>query len=158
MHHRVFIVHRITRSKAKPGFSLVELVAVVMVIGILATAALVSWGRAIEHQKGQGAETGLRMIFEAEREYALHEGGGHYTSDLGTPGPLIPKYLTASPHDADWTYAVSVGIGGATFTATATRQGQAGGCKDFTATIDQTGTLDPHDANGRLDWPPAGCR
>ena len=126
---------------------MMELLIVVVIIGIIATAVLPSFSRSFEIAKGRESETSLRTIYEAERAYYFDRTPNRY----GTLDDLVPTYLpsTASLNTANWTYGVAPSnpaSGPAAFVATATRQG--GPHNGQTRTMNQSGTLAP------ASWPP----
>ena len=60
--------------KNKNGFTLVELLVVVLIVGILAAIAVPQYQKAIEKSKGMQAITLLRTIGEASNYYYLSSG------------------------------------------------------------------------------------
>ena len=112
------------------GFTLIELMIVVVIIGILAALAIPRFMQATIKAKESEAKTVLKQIYTLERVYRQENGA--YTlvvADIGFLAPTNSKYV----------YAVSA-AGGNTFTATATPDGLDA---DLTTTwsIDQNGTI-----------------
>lgn len=128
------------RPTTQAAFTVLELLIVAVIVGILATASLVSWAKAIEQSKGRDAEATLKMIFEAEQEYAAHEGQDKYTASWSA---VTPKYLPNCPDDDDWKYRLAGGE--ASFTAYAIRQG--GPHRNQCRTITPSGVIPE-------PWPP----
>jgi general secretion pathway protein G len=125
-----------TTAPCRSGFSLVEVMVVLTVIGILIALSVPRYERAWEQAHADIAAANLRAIWSAERVYWLEYHG--YTSDLAglqALGLLDSAVVLAS---TGYVYAVSSADSG-TFTATATRTGSARWSGAYT--IDETGTL-----------------
>jgi len=101
----------------KKGFTLLELLIVVVIIGILATFAIPQFLRATERAKLGKAQNSVSLIAQ---------GLNMYYADMGDwPGSLedIDEYVEISAQtdaDPDWTYSFSTAADG-TYTVTATR-------------------------------------
>ncbi len=130
-------------GRGSAGFTLMELLVVVIIIGILATLALPQFPRVMESARQAEARNMLGQIYQAEKLYYSERN----TYTAATPGsdPLV----AGIPPDADpehyFTYAVASG-GATVFIATATRKTTApsanrpGWPVAYTMTIDQTST------------------
>ncbi len=81
----------------KKGFSLVELLAAIVILGIMITLAIIAYSRYRQHAKQQGYDTLAKTASEAAAQYVmdnpedrditfkmLYEGG--YMSSLSDPG------------------------------------------------------------------------
>jgi len=82
--------------RQKGGFTLAELVIVIIIIAILAALAIPRFIRTAEKAKGDESVANLRLIFAGERMYRLDYN--IYSSNLVTgPGPddggLSPEYI-----------------------------------------------------------------
>lgn len=120
------------------GFTLIELMIVVVIIGILAALAIPRFMEATKKAKQSEARTVLKQILTLERSYRQETGA--YDTDLDAIGFMIPAT------NAKYVYAISAGAG-VDFTATAVPKasGQPGYDVDLTVTysIDQDGILAP---------------
>jgi len=129
------------------GFTLVELIAVVVILGILATVAVPQYRKTMERARGAEAYSGLAQIKQAESIYyaANPDANPQYRPSANTPGTPIDAGALAALEltlpQRDWNFhIITVGIGpGATFTATATRKSLA--CSGTIVTINQTGDI-----------------
>jgi prepilin-type N-terminal cleavage/methylation domain-containing protein len=138
--------NRLDNSPRSRGYTLIELMMVVTILGILIAIPAPMFARAVEQPKLDVATANLRSIWAAERFYFLENGRYGSLSELsaatlanGAPNlanDLIdPSILAGSTF---YSYTVST-PDGQSFVATATRPSSA---QCFgTVTIDQTGNL-----------------
>ena len=112
------------------GFTLVELLIVILIIGVLAAIGVPQYADAIEKAKGADARLGLAQIYRAELEYSANRSGVYTDSvdDLADI-ELGQRY---------WSFSVDTPSSD-TFTAIATRSG--GLRSGQTITMDQSGTI-----------------
>lgn len=130
----------------RKGFTLVELLMVVIIIGILVTLAVPNYYRAIERAKGGKARSGLDVIRKAQIQYRGYND--IFSSAIADLAEFeVPADIAAGADSAgDWTYGI---VGDeTTFTATATRDG--GEHDTLTITIDQEGAIVADGA--ALEW------
>jgi prepilin-type N-terminal cleavage/methylation domain-containing protein len=142
-------MQRTPQNAARRGFTLTELLVVMVIIGIMAAMGIPSLERAIEQSRADVAAANLRAIWAAQRLYWLEYHA--YTDNLSQHNPLqsnslvdlglLDAAITASASSYSYTVAFPTSDPGGlqSFTATATRVGssQWSGC----FTIDQTGTI-----------------
>lgn len=125
-----------TRPQRRRGFSLVELLVAITLIGIMTSMAVPSFRRAVDQSRADIATANLRAIWSAERCYWLEYRS--YTSDLAqlqSLGLLDPAIVTSSSF-----YVYDIPAAGAgTFTATATRIGSSRWSGTFS--IEETGVI-----------------
>jgi len=117
--------------RRRSGFTLMELMAVMIIIGILVAIAVPGFGRTTESAHQRQARDMLQTIYAGEQVYfSVNDAFSDVWADI---------YMD-DPNSATTTYTVTVG-GGAppTFMATATRVG--GTCDLAVMTIDEARTL-----------------
>ena len=118
------------RVHNRKGFTLIELMIVVVIIGILAALAIPRFMQATTKSKQSEAKGILKQIYTMERAY--RQETDNYSADLNAIGVEIP----ANPR---YQYVVVANAGtGFTATATANLDDDA---TDDVWTIDETGNL-----------------
>lgn len=115
------------------GFTLLELVIVIIILGILATLGITQYTKMVEKGRSAEAKMVLGQIRSAEETYKLENGS--YTGTIGNLAVEAPTACTSTHY-----FSYSISGGGAAFTATATRC-TAGG-KNPQATLAYIITLD----------------
>ncbi len=111
----------------RKGFTLVEVLIVVIIIGILAAIGVPQFADSIEKAKGGEARAGLGHLQTGEKVY--YAENETYTTALGD--------LDISLSQRYWTFSIAAGA--TTYTATATRSG--GTRSNQTMTMNQAGTV-----------------
>ncbi len=124
-------------GQLQEGFTLLELIITVLIVGIVASFAIPNFSKMVEKAKVRDVQTALAALATAERIYRLDQG------TYGTLANLAANNYASDPDagnfNVDWDYAVV--SGGAAFTATATRTG--GGYNNNTVLVNQNYTGAP---------------
>jgi prepilin-type N-terminal cleavage/methylation domain-containing protein len=117
------------------GFSLVELMVAVVVLGILSSIGIPRFQQSLEQSRADIAGANLRAVWSAERLYWLQNRT--YATDLNTllSANLIDPSLTTAT--APYTYVVS-NASESGFTATATRSSGFSWSGSFSIAADGT--------------------
>lgn len=112
--------------KEKAGFTLFELMVVIIIVAILGALGLPQFTKSKEHALGREAIANLKLIAAAQRLY-LMETGSYYPVTPGTDSSIasinsnlrlsIPNPAVSS--SKNWNYSITDTA--STFTATATR-------------------------------------
>jgi type IV pilus assembly protein PilA len=112
----------ITLNKKEKGFTLVELMVVIIIVGILAAVAIPKFLDASHKAKASEFPTQLTALYTGENAYSAERGS--YVTDFGMLRDSAGVDIQSS---SKWfNYVVTVANGGSTFTGTATAQSNFG--------------------------------
>jgi len=113
----------------KRGFTLLELIIVIMIIGVLATLGFASYGRMVEGSRGAEARDVIGAMRKMAYAYYMRNGdnlAGLTNNDLSV-GAGIPNACAVTHY---FSYGYALGAGPAAITFSASRCGPAGGGKN----------------------------
>jgi type IV pilus assembly protein PilA len=114
MKHAAFRLPLVRTSRRAAGFTLAEIMIVVVIIGLLAAMAVPAMQRLGERAKAARFVNDLRVIASAAGTYSA-ENGLWPDDESGTLSPLLSEYLPARMYDGtptvlggswDWDYNV----------------------------------------------------
>lgn len=81
--------------KSKKGVTLVELLAVIVILGIIAAIAVPAIGGLIERQRENAAEQSYEIVMDQAKTYIL--GEGLVATNTFTLDDLTPGYVESNP-------------------------------------------------------------
>ena len=110
------------RAHRTGGFTLVELLIVIAILGLLAAVSLPLYGQYLQQARQRTAMTELRSISDAAEMYFAANGA--YPASLEE---LEPRYMRRTPTQDPWGAAYSYELAGGEYTVTSYGADQAPG-------------------------------
>ncbi len=105
-------------SSATAGFTLVEIMIVVLIIGILLAIAIPNFVQARETSRAKSCVANLKQLDSAKQQYMMDKNASTFASVTGTNsstdtyGGLVSQYIRSAPLcPAGGTYATGDGTG-----------------------------------------------
>lgn len=113
-----------TRKRtANKGFTFIELMVALIIIGVLVSLAIPGFFRTKERAFDKEAQIGLNLIAAGEKMYRA-KIGSYYPSSGTVDKSDIEDNLQLDLSSSSWEYNIT-GLGGTNFNATAARNGPA---------------------------------
>lgn len=123
--------------RTRAGFTMLEILITVVIIGILATLAVPGYMSTVEKSKKQEALQVLTILREAQQRYWI--GNNAYADNFD--GLDFNPNDTLMGQTAIFTYTIGTSGDSQHWTARASRTGQPGAGGNYTMQIDQDGML-----------------
>ena len=95
----------------RPGFTLIELIIVMVLIVILASVALPSYLKSQGDTKNKEAIATLKLLRSAQRAYRLDTGGYYGSSDHASINTALKVQLPLDAANRNWNYTMRVADG-----------------------------------------------
>ena len=113
-----------TRERtANKGFTIIELMVALIIIGVLVSLAIPGFSRTKERAFDKEAQIGLNLIAAGEKMYRVRIGS-YYPSSGTVDKSDIEDNLQLDLSSSSWEYNIT-GLGGTNYNATAVRNGPA---------------------------------
>ena len=113
-----------TRERtANKGFTIIELMVALIIIGVLVSLAIPGFSRTKERAFDKEAQIGLNLIAAGEKMYRV-KIGSYYPSSGTVDKSDIEDNLQLDLSSSSWEYNIT-GLGGTNYNATAVRNGPA---------------------------------
>lgn len=94
-------------SKHEKGFTLVELMVVVVIIGVLTAIAIPVYNASSARAEQGACQANQRMIDGAIQQYKANNAEGDYPDDVAA---LVPQYFQTEPKCGGKSYGISDGV------------------------------------------------
>ena len=97
------LTRRIARKSNRTGFTLVEIMIVVLIIGILLAIAIPNFVQARESSRAKACVANLKQLDSAKQQYMMDKNVSTFTSVVGTNsstdtyGGLVTQYVRSAP-------------------------------------------------------------
>ncbi len=131
---------------SRKGFTLVELLMVVIIIGVLVTIAIPNYTRAVERSKGGKAKATLDALRKAQLQYRALEDS--YTATIADLTDVDFPFSAISS-DGDWSYNVG---SASTNTVTVSAIRVAGPYQGSMILINEEGVVSLPGSSGNVPW------
>lgn len=122
------------------GFTLVELLIVIIIVTILSAVAIPTYIKTVEKARSEEAITNLKLIYDAEGIYRLENDVYIPDSAIFTSILILNPDLYLDIKQRSWDYEILGEAGGTTFLAFATRNSGSSPYLNSQITINQDGT------------------
>ncbi|RJP28225.1 MAG: prepilin-type N-terminal cleavage/methylation domain-containing protein [Candidatus Omnitrophota bacterium] len=133
----------------KKGFTLLELVVVIIILGVLATLGIQQYGRMVERSRGAEARTILGQIRSAAAAYQLERGN---TNGFNAVHAGIGNSIDQVPNACRTTHFFSYAVASTATTVTGTATRCTSGGKTPNAATALTLNLNSNFASGADTW------
>lgn len=121
--------------KKEKGFTLVELLAVIVILGILAAIAIPSIGSIIAKSNYDAAKADVVQVLNAANLYISNSGVTSGTINSSDTTNVLDEYLDDATPDTLSEYTVTITDGKATINATSTKKSKTEDAPEFSGNI-----------------------